>query len=170
MQSFEKISSHHVPALQATIEQYVDRQSGARHIHMANDATEIAFLVAFPTVPDASDGRAHILEHLALSGSERFPVRAPFFSMLRRSTATFMNAMTYADRTAYPFATTDEQDFYNLLDVYLDASFFPQLNYLDFLQEGWRGSRAASCASVPEWPAGRRRRPLHRSCRETAAR
>lgn len=138
MQSFEKISSHHVAALQATIEQYVDPQSGARHIHMANDAAEIAFLVAFPTVPDASDGRAHILEHLALSGSERFPVRAPFFSMLRRSTATFMNAMTYADRTAYPFATTDRQDFFNLLDVYLDASFFPQLNYLDFLQEGWR--------------------------------
>ncbi|HEX8478380.1 MAG TPA: insulinase family protein [Telluria sp.] len=138
MQSFEKTSSHHVPALQATIEQYVDPQSGARHIHMANDAAEIAFLVAFPTVPDRSDGRAHILEHLALAGSERFPVRSPFFSMLRRSTATFMNAMTYADRTAYPFATTDEQDFFNLLDVYLDASFFPQLNYLDFLQEGWR--------------------------------
>lgn len=138
MHSFEKISSHHVAALHATIEQYVDRQSGARHIHMASDAAEIAFLVAFPTVPDRSDGRAHILEHLALSGSERFPVRAPFFSMLRRSTATFMNAMTYADRTAYPFATTDEQDFFNLLDVYLDASFFPQLNYLDFLQEGWR--------------------------------
>ena len=138
MQSFELTSSRHVPALQATIEQYVDPQSGARHIHMASDAAEIAFLVAFPTVPDRSDGRAHILEHLALSGSEKFPVRAPFFSMLRRSTATFMNAMTYADRTAYPFATTDEQDFFNLLDVYLDASFFPQLNYLDFLQEGWR--------------------------------
>ena len=138
MQSFQQTSTHHVPALQATIEQYIDPQSGARHIHMANDAAEIAFLVAFPTVPDRSDGRAHILEHLALSGSERFPVRAPFFSMLRRSTATFMNAMTYADRTAYPFATTDEQDFFNLLDVYLDASFFPQLNYLDFLQEGWR--------------------------------
>jgi Zn-dependent M16 (insulinase) family peptidase len=138
MHTFEKTSSHHVAALQATIEQYVDTQSGARHIHMASDAAEIAFLVAFPTVPDVSDGRAHILEHLALSGSERFPVRSPFFSMLRRSTATFMNAMTYADRTAYPFATTDEQDFFNLLDIYLDASFFPQLNYLDFLQEGWR--------------------------------
>ncbi len=138
MQAFELTSSHHVPVLRATIEQYVDRQSGARHIHMVNDDAEIAFLVAFPTVPDASDGRAHILEHLALAGSERFPVRSPFFSMLRRSTATFMNAMTYADRTAYPFATTDRQDFFNLLDVYLDASFFPQLSYLDFLQEGWR--------------------------------
>ncbi|WP_332877373.1 insulinase family protein [Massilia sp. S19_KUP03_FR1] len=138
MQAFELSSSHHVPVLQATIEQYVDPVSGARHIHMANDDAEIAFLVAFPTVPDASDGRAHILEHLALAGSERFPVRSPFFSMLRRSTATFMNAMTYADRTAYPFATTDRQDFFNLLDVYLDASFFPQLSYLDFLQEGWR--------------------------------
>ncbi|NVD70993.1 insulinase family protein [Duganella sp. BJB1802] len=135
---FIHTSSHPVAALQATIDQYVHPESGARHIHIGTDAAEMAFLVAFPTVPDASDGRAHILEHMALSGSERFPVRAPFFAMLRRSTATFMNAMTYADRTAYPFATTDRQDFFNLLDVYLDASFFPKLDYLDFLQEGWR--------------------------------
>jgi len=138
MQPFEKTGSHYVAALQATIEQYVDPKTGARHVHIATDSPELAFLVAFPTVPDVSDGRAHILEHLALSGSQRYPVRAPFFSMMRRSTATFMNAMTYADRTAYPFATTDRQDFLNLLDVYLDASFFPTLDYLDFLQEGWR--------------------------------
>lgn len=138
MPIFEKTSSHAVAALPATIEQYVHPESGARHIHMVTDAAEIAFLVAFPTVPEASDGRAHVLEHMALSGSERYPVRAPFFAMMRRSTATYMNAMTYADRTAYPFATTDRADFFNLLDVYLDASFFPRLDYLDFLQEGWR--------------------------------
>jgi len=135
---FEQTGSHAVPALRATIEQYVDPQSGARHIHMATDARESAFLAGFPSLPDASDGRAHILEHLALSGSQRFPVRAPFFSMLRRSLATHMNARTEADRTAYLFASTDERDFFNLLEVYLDACFQPTLDYLDFLQEGWR--------------------------------
>ena len=135
---FEQTGSHAVPTLGATIEQYVDPQSGARHIHMATGARENAFLVGFPTLPEVSDGRAHILEHLALSGSKRFPVRAPFFSMLRRSLATHMNARTEADRTAYLFASTDDRDFFNLLDVYLDACFQPTLHYLDFLQEGWR--------------------------------
>ena len=138
MTTFEKTSSHTIPVLQATIEQYIEPQSGVRHIHMATEAAELVFLVAFPTVPHVSDGRAHILEHLALCGSERYPVRDPFFSMLRRSTATFMNAMTYADRTVYPFASTDKKDFFNLLDVYLDAAFFPNLDYLNFRQEGWR--------------------------------
>lgn len=138
MTTFEKIGSRAIPALQATVEEYIEPSSGARHFHMASDQPEMVFLVAFPTVPDVSDGRAHILEHLALCGSSRYPVRDPFFSMLRRSTATFMNAFTYADRTVYPFASTDRNDFFNLLDVYLDASFFPNLDYLNFLQEGWR--------------------------------
>ncbi|QJE02581.1 peptidase M16 [Massilia forsythiae] len=138
MHGFEHTGSHAVPALRATIEQYVDRRSGARHVHMATEAQESAFLAGFPTLLDTSDGRAHILEHLALSGSRRFPVRAPFFAMLRRSLATHMNARTHADRTAYLFASTDRRDFFNLLDVYLDACFHPTLDYLDFLQEGWR--------------------------------
>jgi len=135
---FEKTGSRAIPSLQATVETYVEPATGARHIHLASDSAEKVFLVAFPTVPDVSDGRAHILEHLALCGSQRYPVRDPFFSMLRRSTATFMNAFTYADRTVYPFASTDKKDFMNLLDVYLDATFFPNLDYLNFLQEGWR--------------------------------
>ena len=138
MTTFEKIGSRVIPSLGATVEEYVSPQTGARHIHLARPGAELAFLVAFPTVPDVSDGRAHILEHLSLCGSERYPVRDPFFSMMRRSTATFMNAFTYADRTVYPFATTDRRDFFNLLDVYLDATFFPKLEYLNFLQEGWR--------------------------------
>lgn len=138
MHNFEQTGSHVVPALRATIEQYVDPHSGARHIHMATDAQESAFLAGFPSLPDTSDGRAHVLEHLALSGSTGFPVRAPFFSMLRRSLATHMNARTDADRAAYMFASTDQRDFFNLLDVYLDACFFPTLDYLLFLQEGWR--------------------------------
>src|SRR6478672_1571723 len=136
--AFTPLRTRHIPAMRAEVREYEDPASGARHIHLASDDPELVFLVGFPTVPDASDGRAHILEHLALCGSARYPVRDPFFSMLRRSTAHFMNAMTYADKTVYPFASTDRADFFNLLDVYLDAAFFPKLDYLDFLQEGWR--------------------------------
>ena len=138
MTTFEKLRTHAIPALRTTVEEYVEPASGARHVHLVTERGDLTFLVAFPTVPQASDGRAHILEHLALCGSRRYPVRDPFFSMMRRSTASFMNAMTYADRTAYPFASTDRNDFFNLLDVYLDATFFPRLDYLNFLQEGWR--------------------------------
>jgi hypothetical protein len=136
--TFAKLRTKPIPAMQAEVQEYEHTASGARHIHFATDDAEMVFLVAFPTVPDVSDGRAHILEHLALCGSARYPVRDPFFSMLRRSTAHFMNAMTYSDKTVYPFASTDKTDFFNLLDVYLDAAFFPRLDYLDFLQEGWR--------------------------------
>jgi Zn-dependent M16 (insulinase) family peptidase len=136
--SFQKLRSRKIAAMQAEVQEYEDPATGARHIHLASNDLEFVFLVGFPTVPDASDGRAHILEHLALCGSQRFPVRDPFFAMSRRSTAHFMNAMTYADKTVYPFASTDKTDFFNLLNVYLDAVFFPRLDYLDFLQEGWR--------------------------------
>jgi presequence protease len=136
--NFIEQRSRPVAVMQAQLTEYLHPDSGARHLHLASDDTEMAFLVAFPTVPDCSDGRAHILEHLALCGSARYPVRDPFFSMLRRSVATFMNAMTYPDRTVYPFASTDKADFFNLLGIYLDAAFFPKLDYLDFLQEGWR--------------------------------
>ncbi|MFN3629779.1 MAG: insulinase family protein [Casimicrobiaceae bacterium] len=135
---FKQINSHALPVLKGTLEEYVAEDSGARHIHLRTEQDELAFLVGFPTVPQVSDGRAHILEHLALCGSERYPVADPFFAMMRRSTATFMNAMTYPDRTVYPFATTDRTDFFNLLDIYLDATFFPKLDYLSFRQEGWR--------------------------------
>jgi hypothetical protein len=136
--SFTEQRVRDIRAMNATLREYRHAASGARHIHLETDDPEMVFLVAFPTVPDKSDGRAHILEHLALCGSARYPVRDPFFSMLRRSTATYMNAMTYPDRTVYPFASTSDADFFNLLGVYLDAAFFPKLDYLDFLQEGWR--------------------------------
>lgn len=135
---FQLLRARSLPVLQAELQEYEDSATGARHIHLATEAQELVFLVAFPTLPETSDGRAHILEHISLCGSERYPVRDPFFAMLRRSTAHFMNAMTYPDRTVYPFATTDRTDFFNLLNVYLDAAFFPRLDYLDFLQEGWR--------------------------------
>lgn len=135
---FKKLRDQVIPALQVNAEVYEETTTGAMHYHLAADSKENVFLVAFPTIPDNSDGRAHILEHLALCGSARYPVRDPFFAMTRRSMATFMNAMTYAEKTVYPFASLDRSDFFNLLDVYLDAAFFPNLDYLDFRQEGWR--------------------------------
>src|SRR6202521_2009066 len=113
-------------------------RTGARHIHIESKDDNNAFGVFFPTVPRDSTGVAHILEHVVLAGSQRYPVRDPFFSMTRRSLATFMNAMTSADWTIYPFSSRNAKDFMNLLDVYLDATFFPRLSEDSFKQEGIR--------------------------------
>jgi Zn-dependent M16 (insulinase) family peptidase len=113
-------------------------RTGARHIHIETNDDNNAFAVFFPTVPKNSNGVAHILEHVVLAGSQRYPVRDPFFSMTRRSLATFMNAMTGADRTTYLFSSRNSKDFMNLLDVYLDATFFPRLSEDSFKQEGVR--------------------------------
>ena len=113
-------------------------RTGARHIHIECPDDNNAFAVFFATAPNDSTGVAHILEHVVLAGSRRFPVRDPFFSMTRRSLATFMNAFTSADWTMYPFSTRNAKDFQNLLDVYLDATFFPVLSEDSFKQEGIR--------------------------------
>ena len=136
--TFELRRESPVDTMGVVFQEYIDSESGAKHIHLKSESSENCFMVSFPTIPHSDDGRAHILEHLSLCGSEKYPTRDPFFSMSRRSLATFMNAMTYPDRTVYPFASQDKQDFMNLLDVYLDAAFFPKLNRIDFLQEGWR--------------------------------
>jgi Zn-dependent M16 (insulinase) family peptidase len=113
-------------------------ETGASHIHISNSDAENTFGVTLKTVPKDATGVAHILEHTVLCGSKRYPVRDPFFSMLKRSLSTFMNAFTASDWTMYPFATQNAKDFYNLMDVYLDAVFFPNLNELNFKQEGHR--------------------------------
>lgn len=136
--SFESVRTVAIPALQAVLCEYVHRVTGARHLHLASDNPENVFMVAFKTMPEDSTGVAHILEHTVLCGSERYPVRDPFFLMIRRSLNTFMNAFTASDWTAYPFASQNRQDFDNLLGVYLDAVFFPHLHPLDFAQEGIR--------------------------------
>ena len=136
--AFQLIRQHHVEALDILVSEYRHKVTGAAHYHLASDQDENVFLVAFRTQPMDSKGAAHILEHTALCGSEKFPVRDPFFLMIRRSLNTFMNAFTAADWTAYPFATQNKKDFQNLLEVYLDAAFAANLNPLDFAQEGIR--------------------------------
>jgi len=135
---FLQLRSHHLDTLNIQIEEYEHRVTGARHFHLACDNPENVFTVAFRTVPMDSSGVAHILEHTALCGSRKFPIRDPFFMMIRRSMNTFMNAMTSSDWTAYPFASQNLKDFNNLLEVYLDAVFFSNLDPLDFAQEGHR--------------------------------
>lgn len=135
---FDLLKSESVPILNLKASLYSHRKTGALHFHLDSDQSENVFLVGFRTVPTDSTGVAHILEHTALCGSERYPVRDPFFMMIRRSLNTFMNAFTSSDWTAYPFATQNRKDYFNLLDVYLDAAFFPRLDPLDFSQEGHR--------------------------------
>jgi Zn-dependent M16 (insulinase) family peptidase len=124
--------------LEGTYLELEHERTGARHIHVQCADDNNSFAVFFPTVPKDSTGVAHILEHVVLAGSQRFPVRDPFFSMTRRSLATFMNAFTSSDWTMYPFSSRNAKDFMNLLEVYLDATFFPRLSEDSFKQEGIR--------------------------------
>jgi len=113
--------------------------TGAEHLHIhKDDDSNNVFAISLRTTPKNSTGVAHILEHLTLTGSKKYPVREPFFKMTTRSLATFMNAMTGPDFTIYPFSTQNRKDFENLLSVYADAVFFPRLRPLEFRQEGWR--------------------------------
>lgn len=128
-----------VPELDA--DAYVLRHtaSGARLLHLACDDENKAFAIGFKTPPADSTGVFHILEHSVLCGSAKFPVKEPFVDLIKSSMQTFLNAMTYPDKTIYPVATTNEQDLYNLMDVYLDAVFNPAIYTKPtiFEQEGW---------------------------------
>lgn len=135
--SFALVDRRTVPALGLEVSRW-RHPCGAEHWHLGSNDPHRAFTVAFRTPPADSTGLPHILEHTTLCGSRRFPVRDPFFQMLRRSLQTFMNAMTFPDLTAYPFATQVAKDHDNLLAVYLDAVFAPTLHPLDFAQEGHR--------------------------------
>ncbi|MFI5344052.1 MAG: insulinase family protein, partial [Chlamydiales bacterium] len=127
-----------IPELQCFLRELVHEPTGAHIMHLGNEDPENLFCLSFQTLPYNSNGVAHILEHTVLCGSDKFPVKDPFFSMSRRSLNTFMNALTGSDFTCYPAASQVPNDFYNLLDVYLDAVFHPQLKELSFLQEGHR--------------------------------
>ncbi|KAL3855313.1 hypothetical protein ACJMK2_014529 [Sinanodonta woodiana] len=127
-----------VPELFLTAVTLQHDKTGAKHFHVARDDSNNTFSVAFRTTPMDSTGVPHILEHTTLCGSRNFPVRDPFFKMLNRSLATYMNALTASDWTMYPFSSQNRRDYDNLLSIYLDAVFYPLLRELDFSQEGWR--------------------------------
>ena len=116
---------------------YIHKDSGAEVLSVESKDDNKVFGVTFKTPPSRSDGVAHILEHSVLCGSRKYPIKEPFVELMKGSMNTFLNAFTYPDRTCYPVASTNLQDFYNLVDVYLDAVFFPNLTPLTFAQEGW---------------------------------
>ncbi len=114
-------------------------KTGARLLHMENDDSNKVFAIGFKTPPSDSTGVMHILEHSVLCGSRKFPTKEPFVELVKGSLNTFLNAMTYSDKTIYPIASQNEKDFFNLMDVYLDAVFYPNIyNTKEILmQEGW---------------------------------
>ncbi len=134
--TLEKIKN--VPELHLTALQLQHNTTGAQYLHVAREDKNNVFAINFKTNPNDDTGLPHILEHVTLCGSENYPVRDPFFKMIPRSLANFMNAFTSADYTSYPFSTTNKQDYRNLSAVYLDSTLRPLLKKSDFLQEGWR--------------------------------
>lgn len=124
--------------------------SGATVLLVENDDDNKAFGIGFGTFPSDDTGVFHILEHSVLAGSEKYPVKSPFLQLLKSSMASFLNAMTFPDKTVYPFATPNETDFKNLMDVYLNAVFCP-LAMVDkgvFEQEGWHRDEDGTVSGV----------------------
>ena len=127
-----------IDALDGELTQYVHIPTGARHLHLDLPVQDCAFMIAFLTPAPDSSGLTHVLEHLVMCGSERYPCRRAFFAMLGRTLGTAMNALTTEDCTTFHFVARSLADYENLLSVYVDAAYFPRLDRLDFDQEGCR--------------------------------
>ncbi|KAJ3578258.1 hypothetical protein NPX13_g2304 [Xylaria arbuscula] len=138
LHGFTLLRTKHVPELELTALHLKHDKTGADYLHIAREDSNNVFSIGFKTNPPDDTGVPHILEHTTLCGSDRYPIRDPFFKMLPRTLSNFMNAFTASDHTFYPFATTNAQDFQNLMSVYLDATLHPLLKETDFTQEGWR--------------------------------
>ncbi|MBU1304120.1 MAG: insulinase family protein [Alphaproteobacteria bacterium] len=135
--AFELIRDEHIAEVNSQAQLFRHIKTGAEVLSLVNDDENKVFGITFKTPPTDSTGIAHILEHSVLCGSRKYPVKKPFVELVKGSLNTFLNAMTFPDKTAYPVASQNLQDFYNLVDVYLDAVFFPLLTKETFLQEGW---------------------------------
>ncbi len=134
---FALVREERVQEVSGVARLYRHTVTGAELLSISNDDENKCFGVTFRTPPSDSSGVAHILEHSVLCGSEKFPVREPFVELLKGSLQTFLNAFTFPDKTCYPVASTNTQDFYNLIDVYIDAVFHPRITDDIFRQEGW---------------------------------
>ncbi|GGF46210.1 peptidase M16 [Youhaiella tibetensis] len=135
--AFELLQEQTIPEVNSLARLYRHKKTGAEVLSLINDDENKVFGVTLKTPPSDSTGVAHILEHSVLCGSRKYPVRKPFVEMLKGSLHTFLNAMTFPDKTAYPVASQNLRDFYNLVDVYLDAVFHPLISEDTFKQEGW---------------------------------
>jgi Zn-dependent M16 (insulinase) family peptidase len=134
---FTKIRELEIAEMASVAHLYRHDKTGARVLSIVNDDENKVFGISFRTPPKDSTGVAHILEHSVLCGSDKYPVREPFVELLKGSLQTFLNALTFPDKTCYPVASANVSDFYNLVDVYLDAVFHPRLTENTLKQEGW---------------------------------
>ncbi|HEY9013092.1 MAG TPA: insulinase family protein, partial [Devosia sp.] len=146
--AFELLREETIPEVSSEAKLYRHRKTGAEVLSLVNDDENKVFGITFKTPPEDSTGVAHILEHSVLCGSRKYPVKKPFVELLKGSLHTFLNAMTFSDKTAYPVASQNLQDFYNLVDVYLDAVFFPLITEDTFRQEGWHYELESSQAPM----------------------
>lgn len=136
---FKLLKEETIKEINSIAQEFLHEKSGAKLLYLNNDDDNKVFSISFRTPPKDSTGVAHILEHSVLCGSRKFPVKEPFVELIKGSLNTFLNAMTFPDKTMYPVASTNDKDFINLMDVYLDAVFYPNIyKYPEILmQEGW---------------------------------
>lgn len=136
---FKLVEEYDVKEINSKARVFLHEKSGAKLLNLQNDDDNKVFAVGFRTPPENSTGVPHILEHSVLCGSRKFPIKDPFVELAKGSLNTFLNAMTFSDKTVYPIASKNDKDFFNLMDVYLDAVFYPNIyKYPEILmQEGW---------------------------------
>jgi presequence protease len=134
---FELLRDQLVPEINSTAQLFRHAKTGAQLLSIVNSDENKVFGATFRTPPSDSTGVAHILEHSVLCGSRKYPIKDPFVQLMKGSLNTFLNAMTFPDKTCYPTASQNLRDFYNLVDVYLDAVFHPRLTRQVLQQEGW---------------------------------
>ena len=135
--SFTLLKETHIPEINTHVKHYRHVKSGAELLSLQNDDENKCFGITFRTPPSDSTGVAHIMEHAVLCGSRKYPLKEPFVELIKGSLNTFLNAFTFPDKTCYPIASQNLKDFYNLVDVYLDAVFYPLIPSHTLEQEGW---------------------------------
>ena len=137
---FAPVRTRAFAELNGTLREYVHEKTGAQLCWLDRPDENKAFSIAFKTLPEDSTGVFHILEHSVLCGSDKYPVKEPFVELLKSSVQTFLNAITFSDKTVYPVSSRNDRDLLNLMDVYLDAVFHPAIYHKPeiFRQEGWR--------------------------------
>ncbi|CAG7591849.1 hypothetical protein PEPTYR26121_01442 [Peptoniphilus tyrrelliae] len=139
MKNYKLIEEKYIDEVASNCKVYSHIKTGARVLTLENNDDNKAFGIGFRTPPEKGNGVCHIVEHCVLSGSRKFKTKEPFMDLIKSSLQTFLNAMTFPDKTIYPVSSRNEKDFYNLMDVYLDAVFYPSIYEEEkiFLQEGW---------------------------------
>ena len=142
-EKYELLEKREIPDLHSTGYRFSHKKTGARIMILENDDKNKVFTIGFRTPPSDSTGTPHILEHSVLCGSKKFPAKDPFIELAKGSLNTFLNAMTYPDKTVYPVASTNDKDFQNLMDVYMDAVLHPNIYSREeiFKQEGLRAQK-----------------------------